>query len=119
MANLKGFSGEKRLESQTYATVSKLGSDKSGLDVLPKAMFSVNGTTALTVTAQVYGKLTDAKGLNRDVQAVTFGVAHTAKVGDVLRFTTGLSASIEATVVEVVDANTSLCRYNPTNGCIR
>jgi len=105
MGNIKGFSGEKRLESQTYTTVSQLGSDKSGLDVLPKAMFSVNGATALTVTAQVYGRIKATDGIKKDVQRVTFGVAHAARVGDVLRFTTGLSASIEATIVEVVDAN--------------
>lgn len=91
--NIKGFTDDKRQGEQAYTTVQPIGSGRAALDVLPKALFYTD--TAST-------DLVEAGSTTSSIVAT----AHGARRGDVIRFVTGLNDRIEATILEVPDANT-------------
>lgn len=105
MAAIKGFAGQQKLGPQNYSTVNPVGSNKYSLDVAPKALFPITGTSEPIVSATYdsnysEGNFTVSKG--RMVLEIT---GHNARIGDVLRFDSGPLTSVEATVIGIVDAN--------------
>lgn len=87
---MKGYTNQKKQGDQNYITLQPIGSDKFAADMLPKALFQVGAirtVEATSTTKQI--KLT----------------AHGARIGDVLRFFNGLNQSVEAGVVEIIDAD--------------
>jgi len=76
-----------------YVTIQDIGSDRSALDVLPKAIFPVASFTL------------DAAS---DDRILTFGAAHGARKGDVIRFTSGALINLEVGVHSVLSATTLL-----------
>lgn len=90
---IKGHTDDKRQGEERYTTVQPIGSGRSGLDVIPKALFYTDTTS------------TDLVEAGSDTQSIV-ATAHGARAGDVIRFVTGLNDRFEATVIDVPDANT-------------
>jgi hypothetical protein len=88
MSAIKGFSSTDRNQiprKENFATIHEIGSKKAALDVLPKAVFVVASDA---VEAGV-----------TDYQIPATG--HSARVGDTIRFTSGVNQSIEAPVLSI------------------
>ena len=99
----KGFPSESKLGEQKYNTITPMGSDKNGMDMAPKALFPITGASDAIVSAP---QIIDSTGSTlRQTQQRVEITGHGLRIGDALRFDSGPLTSIEAPVVEIIDAN--------------
>lgn len=101
---IKGFSSKYGTSTgkQRYNTVQDIGSGKSAMDVLPKALFP------LAAIATVPDSIYSGNNIVNAGKRYLVKTAHSARVGDVIRFISGNNSGIEAPIEEIVDANTVL-----------
>lgn len=98
MSAIKGYSSDSKKSAidgdsiQNYVTQQKAGTGKVGMDMLPKALYDV----------QLGVSLVPEVGSTEDLIVLT---AHGFKEGDVVRFDAGVNIGAEATVINVIDAN--------------
>ena len=82
----KGYTSKKKISALNHATLQPIGTGRIGSDVLPKALYKLN---ALGFTVGTGG--------TSSVEIAASG----AKVGDVIRLTSGVNDGAEVTVIEV------------------
>lgn len=97
MSGLSGFSNQKKLGKSEFVTVQGAGSDKKGINTAQMYLADLTGS-ALPISAVTQSN-------DRKVVYLDFGAAHGARVGDVLRMTTGTLLQWEFDVIEVQSAN--------------
>ena len=86
--SIKGFSSNKVRGNQEYVTLQQIGSGKVGVDMLPKALYPVQ---ILPFTA--------SDGSDTSITAV--GIGAIARIGDVVRMTTGNNEDSEFSVIDI------------------
>lgn len=107
---IKGFPGEKKFGEQKFVTISPQGSDRSGMDVLPKAIYPVN---PLVITAEAIdtSTLAFARQFQTETRtdpalAIIKVTGHAFRIGDVLRFrTVDANFNKEMPIVKIIDAD--------------
>lgn len=98
---IKGFSSEntKTIDKQRYSSIQPIGSGKNCQDVITKSIFQVNNTVYTISDIEL-------KGVKANRQMTLVGLGTDSRVGDVVRFISGLGDRMEIAIVEVVDADT-------------
>jgi len=93
MGTIRGYSSKHKNDQKVkneYTTVSPIGAGKYGPDV----------------TIHQFGTLTGTDAIDSVVDAATLNVnAHGLKVGNLIRFTSGLASGMEVKVSEIVDSD--------------
>jgi hypothetical protein len=98
MATESGFSSQKKYGEAQHKTIHNLGSDRWGTAVTPKGLFEVNGTIARAITNVLVSE-------DRKTVYLDFASAHNARVGDVLRITSGALIGYEFEIKTIPDAD--------------
>lgn len=94
IANPKEYLSQAQVE-QAYATLQNIGSDRVALDVIPKSVYPLTLAPVVLSTGNT-------------VRVLKFGSAHNARVGDIVRFSSGNLINMEVAVLAVPDSTTIL-----------
>jgi hypothetical protein len=97
MSGTSGFSNQKKLGKSEFVTVHSAGSDRKGLATSQLYLADVN---AVAVAISAVTQSNDKK-----ITYVDLGTAHDARLGDVLRMTTGTLIQWEFEIIEIPSAN--------------
>lgn len=90
---IKGYSNQEKRGEQQYATLQNLGSGRYGLDVIQRVAYQISALPK-AITSDSTEKL------------IIYSTAHGAREGDFIRFIDGNNKSIEAPILQIIDANT-------------
>ena len=85
---IKGWASKQKKGDQTYQTIQEIGTGKVGSDMIPKAVYAINPVTDYVPEA------------GSTSQSITLA-GHTAKVGDIIRFTGGVLDAQEVGVSSI------------------
>jgi hypothetical protein len=94
--SIKGFNNQKGLGNSEFLSVLSGGSDKKAIPTLGMGVYPVLAATAISSVT----RSTDEKTLDID-----FGVATSARKGDILRMVTGTLPAWEFEIIIIVSAN--------------
>jgi hypothetical protein len=94
--SIKGFNNQKGLGNSEFLSVLSGGSDKKAIPTLGMGVYPVLAATAISSVT----RSTDEKTLDID-----FGVATSARKGDILRMVTGTLPAWEFEIITIVSAN--------------
>ena len=97
---IRGFTSNEKLSEQEYSTIVPVGSGKAALDVAPKAMFPLS----IVPVTPVSSRFVNGTNGNRSEQRIEI-TSHGMRVGDVLRFVSGLLINVESVVIKVIDSD--------------
>lgn len=99
MSAIKGHASQGRIAPNqsdlNYASVVRTDPiNRAGLDVLPKAVYEVASDTAETLD------LVDPTIKNKELRVIK-ATSHSARVGDIIRFTSGTNINMEVSIAKV------------------
>lgn len=94
MSGKSGFSNQKKIGPSQFETVHNVGSDKMAANIIQKLV------AERTLAAQAIVSVTPSNDLKELTIEIT---GHNAKIGDVLRFYSGVCDELEADIVRIVD----------------
>ena len=99
MSAIKGYASQGRVKpngsDENYASIVKTDpKNRAGLDVLPKAIYEVATDTAETLDLS-------NSGIRNEELRVIKATSHQARVGDIVRFTSGSNINIEVSIAKV------------------